>query len=153
RVPGSGLGLAARGTVTLLTDVRIGAELAGYRVERLLGRGGVSGVYQAEDVRLKRKGAVELPAPELPEDERLRPRFLREPEFAASLDHPHIVPVYEAGEADGVLFIAMRYVDGTDLKALLRREGRLPLDRALALVEQVGEALDAAHTRGLVHRD
>src|SRR5262249_25357850 len=85
---------------------------------------------------------------------RFRERFLRESEIAASIDHPHVIPIYDAGESeDGVLFIAMRYVAGTDLKALLRRDGALETMRALALVRQVADALDAAHEHGLVHRD
>jgi DNA-binding beta-propeller fold protein YncE/tRNA A-37 threonylcarbamoyl transferase component Bud32 len=137
----------------LSTDLRIGAELLGYRVEALLGRGGMSVVYRAEDLRLKRKVALKLLAPELAEDERFRERFLRESELAASLDHPHIVPIYDAGEVEGQLYIAMRYVEGTDLKSLLRREGPLEPKRALALLADLADALDAAHQRGLVHRD
>jgi ABC-type branched-subunit amino acid transport system substrate-binding protein/tRNA A-37 threonylcarbamoyl transferase component Bud32 len=113
----------------------------------------MSVVYRAEDLRLKRKVALKLMAPELAEDERFRERFLRESELAASIDHPSIVPIYEAGEVDGQLYIAMRYVEGTDLKVLLHAEGSLEPKRALALLEQVGTALDAAHQRGLVHRD
>jgi serine/threonine protein kinase/streptogramin lyase len=127
--------------------------LVGYRIEALLGRGGMSVVYRAEDLRLKRKVALKLLAPQLAEDERFRERFLRESELAASIDHPHVIPIYEAGEADGQLYIAMRYVEGTDLRALLRKEGALEPKRALALLEQVADALDAAHQRGLVHRD
>src|SRR5205814_2148958 len=124
---------------------RIGSELLGYRLEALLGRGGMSVVYRAEHLRLKRKVALKLLAPELAQDERFRDRFLRESELAASLDHPHIIPIYDAGEVDGQLYIAMRYVAGGDLKALLRAEGPLAPARALALVAQVAEALDAAH--------
>jgi serine/threonine protein kinase len=134
-------------------DARIGTEVLGYRIEALLGRGGMSVVYRAEDLRLKRRVALKLMAPELAGDERFRERFLRESELAASIDHPSIVPIYEAGEVDGQLYIAMRYVEGTDLKALLREERPLEPGRALALLEQVGDALDAAHRRGLVHRD
>jgi YVTN family beta-propeller protein len=137
----------------VVTDTRIGTELAGYRIEALLGRGGMSVVYRADHARLKRKVALKLLAPELAEDERFRERFLRESQLAASLDHPNVVPVYDAGEVEGLLYIAMRYVPGTDLKALLRNEGALGPERALALVAQVGNALDAAHERGLVHRD
>ncbi len=135
------------------TESLIGTVLVGYRIEALLGRGGMSVVYRAEDLRLKRKVALKLLAPQLAEDERFRERFLRESELAASIDHPHVIPIYEAGEADGQLYIAMRYVEGTDLKALLRKEGALEPKRALALLEQVADALDAAHQRGLVHRD
>jgi tRNA A-37 threonylcarbamoyl transferase component Bud32 len=136
-----------------VADSRIGTELAGYRIEGLLGRGGMSVVYRADDLRLKRNVALKLLAPELAEDERFRERFLRESQLAASLDHPNVVPVYDAGEVEGLLYIAMRYVPGTDMKQLLRLEGALGSDRALALVAQIGNALDAAHERGLVHRD
>jgi predicted Ser/Thr protein kinase len=139
--------------VAIVAEDRIGAQLAGYRIERVLGRGGMSVVYLAHDLRLKRNVALKLLAPELAEDEGFRTRFLRESQLAASLDHPNVVPVYEAGEADGLLYIAMRYVPGTDLKALLRTEGVLDPERALTLVGQVATALDAAHERGLVHRD
>jgi serine/threonine protein kinase len=110
-------------------------------------------VYRAEDLRLKRKVALKLMASELAEDERFRERFLRESELAASLDHPHIVPIYGAGEHEGQLYIAMRYVEGSDLKELLKQEGALDPKRALGLLEDLADALDAAHARGLVHRD
>ncbi len=139
--------------MAVVAEDRIGGELAGYRIERVLGRGGMSVVYLAHDPRLKRNVALKLLAPELAEDEGFRVRFLRESQLAASLDHPNVVPVYEAGEVDGLLYIAMRYVLGTDLKALLRAEGALAPERAVALVGQVASALDAAHERGLVHRD
>ncbi|MDP9262289.1 MAG: serine/threonine protein kinase, partial [Actinomycetota bacterium] len=139
--------------MSLIADGRIGTELAGYRIEGLLGRGGMSVVYLADHLPLKRKVALKLLAPELAEDDRFRERFLRESQLAASLDHPHVVPVYDAGEVEGLLYIAMRYVAGTDLKALLRQEGALERNRALGLVAQIGDALDAAHARGLVHRD
>jgi serine/threonine-protein kinase len=139
--------------MAVVADNRIGAVFAGYRVEALLGRGGMSVVYRGEDLHLHRKVALKLLAPELAHDDRFRERFLRESELAASLDHPNILPVYEAGEVGGQLYIAMRYVEGEDLKHLLRRERMLRPDRALALVAQVGDALDAAHERGLVHRD
>ena len=138
--------------VTAAED-RIGTELADYRIERVLGRGGMSVVYLAHDPRLKRNVALKVLAPELAGDEGFRVRFLRESQLAASLDHPNVVPVYGAGEVDGLLYIAMRYVVGTDLKALLRAEGAFAQERALALVAQVASALDAAHERGLVHRD
>jgi YVTN family beta-propeller protein len=136
----------------LSADPPIGTEIAGYRIETLLGRGGMSVVYLAEDLRLHRKVALKLITPELAQDERFRERFLTESELAASLDHPNVVPIYEAGEADGVLFIVMRYVDGEDLEELLI-EGLLPPERAIALCAQIAGALDAAHARGLVHRD
>ena len=113
----------------------------------------MSVVYLAEDLRLRRRVALKVLAPELASDARFRERFLRESELAASIDHPNIIPIYEAGEADGRLFIAMRYVEGTDLKALLRTHGALEPPHALAVASQIADALDAAHERGLVHRD
>jgi YVTN family beta-propeller protein len=134
-------------------DPRIGSELAGYRVEALLGRGGMGVVYRAHDLALDRPVALKILAPELAEDVRFRERFLRESRLAASLDHRSIVPVHDAGEVAGELYIAMRYVEGSDLKAVLREQGALAPARALEIVEQVADALDAAHERGLVHRD
>ena len=139
--------------MSVSADPRIGTELAGYRIESLLGRGGMGDVYLSRDRRLKRRVALKLLAPNLGADGRFRERFLRESELAASIDHPNITPVYEAGEVDGLLYIAMRYVEGEDLKSLLAAEGRLEPGRALALLDQVAVALDAAHARGLVHRD
>jgi YVTN family beta-propeller protein len=110
-------------------------------------------VYRAEDLGLGRKVALKVIASELAEDSRFRERFLRESRVAASLDHPHVVPIFQAGDDDGVLFIAMRYVEGTDLGQLLEREGALEPARTISLLEQVAEALDAAHEKGLVHRD
>jgi ABC-type transport system substrate-binding protein len=130
-----------------------GTELAGYRIESLLGRGGMGVVYRARDLALDRNVALKLLAPELAEDVRFRERFLRESRLAASLDHPAIIPIYDAGEVAGQLYIAMRLVDGTDLKRLLAEEGALEPERALGLLEKVADALDTAHERGLVHRD
>ena len=101
-------------------DPQVGTELAGYRIESLLGRGGMSVVYLAEDLRLKRKVALKLLAADLARDETFRERFLRESELAASIDHPNIVPIYEAGRTEELLFIAMRYVEG-DLRRRLAR--------------------------------
>jgi serine/threonine-protein kinase len=137
----------------MATDARIGSELAGYRIETAIGRGGMGVVYRAEQIRLGRKVALKLLAPELAENAGFRARFEHESRLAAALDHPNIVPLYEAGEADGLLFISMRYVEGTDLRALLNREGRLEPRRAIDVAAQVAGALDAAHARGLVHRD
>jgi CHASE2 domain-containing sensor protein/tRNA A-37 threonylcarbamoyl transferase component Bud32 len=134
-------------------DPRLGTRLADYRIVALAGRGGMSVVYRARDERLGRDVALKLLAPELTDDEQFRQRFLRESQVAASLHHPSIVPVYAAGEAEGILYLAMRYVDGADLKALLRRETSLEPPRAVALLGQVAAALDTAHRHGLVHRD
>jgi serine/threonine-protein kinase len=134
-------------------ELETGTELAGYRIEGLLGHGGMGVVYLAADLALERHVALKILPAERADDAGFRERFLRESRLAASLDHPHIVPVFAAGEADGLLYIAMRYVEGTDLKALLEREERLPPERAIALVADLAAALDAAHERGLVHRD
>lgn len=134
-------------------DLGLGSEFAGYRIESVLGRGGMGVVYLAEHRGLGRKVALKVLAPDLAEDERFRERFVRESRIAASLEHPNIVPIHEAGEVDGVLYIAMRYVEGTDLRSLLRDQGALEPQRAAAIVGQVAGALDAAHERGLVHRD
>jgi len=131
---------------------RIGTEFAGYRIEALLGRGGMSVVYRAENARLGNKVALKLLADDLAEDESFRERFVRESRTAATLNHPNIVTIYDAGDWEGILYIAMRWVDG-DLKAHLRREGPLPPDHALAVATQIASALDAAHARGLLHRD
>jgi ABC-type branched-subunit amino acid transport system substrate-binding protein/predicted Ser/Thr protein kinase len=130
-----------------------GSTFGGYRVESLLGRGGMGVLYRATDLSLDRPVALKLIRPELAEDERFRSRFLKEPRLAAALDHPHVVPIYEAGEYEGQLFLAMRYVEGRDLKTVIEREGRLAPEEALAVLAQVADALDAAHRRGLVHRD
>jgi serine/threonine-protein kinase len=132
---------------------QVGAEFAGYRIEGLLGRGGGGIVFLALDPRLQRRVALKILADEVSQDEYVRERFAREPRLAASIDHPHIIPIYEAGESDGSLFIAMRHVEGCDLGSLVNREGPLDAERAIAIVAQVGSALDAAHARGLYHRD
>jgi serine/threonine protein kinase len=115
------------------TQARIGSELLGYRIEALIGRGGMGVVYRAYDPRLKRNVALKLVAPELAADERFRERFLAESELAASLEHPNVVPIHDAGEVEGQLVLAMRYVEGSDLKTLLAAEGPLEPRRALAL--------------------
>jgi hypothetical protein len=135
------------------SDRRTGTELGGYRLGEPLGRGGTSVVYRAEHVRLGRQAALKLLSAGVGEAD-FRERFLRESQLAAALDHPSIVPVYDAGEAeDGLLYIAMACVEGSDLKTVLAAEGKLPLRRTLRVVGQIGAALDAAHARGLVHRD
>jgi YVTN family beta-propeller protein len=119
----------------------------------MIGRGGMSVVYLAEDAHLGRKVAVKFLAPDLVQDSKFRERFVRESRLAASLEHPNIVTVYEAREADGQLYIAMRYVAGTDLKGLIGQEGALDSERAVSIVSQAASALDAAHAEGLIHRD
>jgi serine/threonine protein kinase len=108
-----------------------GAMFAGYRVESLIGRGGMGVVYRATDLSLGRPVALKMIAPELAQDERFRDRFLREPRLAASLDHPNVVPIHEAGERDGHLYLAMRYVEGSDLSTVLAREKTLAPERAV----------------------
>jgi serine/threonine protein kinase len=130
-----------------------GSELAGYRIESVIGRGGMGVVYLAEHLRLKRKVAFKVLAPELAQDERFRERFIHESELAASLEHPSIVPIYDAGEAEGLLYIAMRFIEGTDLKSRIETDGALDPPLAAGIIEQVASALDAAHEKGLVHRD
>ncbi|MFD9431167.1 serine/threonine-protein kinase [Streptomyces sp. NPDC060002] len=131
----------------------VGRRIAGYRIESEIGRGGMAVVYRAHDLRLDRTVALKLLAPELARNDVFRKRFTHESRVAAAIDHPHIVPVFEADETDGVLYIAMRYVEGSDLRHLLDREGPLPPATAVRIAAQVASALDAAHEHGLVHRD
>ncbi|WP_405526461.1 serine/threonine-protein kinase [Streptomyces avidinii] len=133
--------------------IQLGSQIAGYQVEREIGRGGVGVVYLAKDLRLGRVVALKVLAPELTHADAFRRRFIHESRLAAAIDHPHIVPIFGAGEANGVLYIAMRYVSGPDLGALLDRDGPLPVPGALGIAAQVASALDAAHEHGLVHGD
>jgi serine/threonine protein kinase/WD40 repeat protein len=135
-----------------LTGFRPGSLLAGYRLEAKVGAGGMAVVYRARDEHLGRLVALKLLAPSLAADEEFRRRFLRESR-ATAVDDPHIIPVYEAREDGGVLFIAMKFVPGGDLRQVLEREGALPLDQAADFISPVASALDAAHAAGLVHRD
>lgn len=134
-------------------SLAVGAVLGRYRIERLLGRGGMGEVYLATQLDLGRRAAIKVLAPGLAGDPGFRERFITESRLAASLDHPHIIPIYEAGEADGHLFIAMRYVDGADLESRIREAGRIEPGRAIGILRGVAEALDVAHASGLVHRD
>ena len=140
-------------TPAQLTGFREGSLLAGYRLERQAGAGGMAVVFRARDERLGRPVALKILSPGLASDSAFRRRFIAESRAAATVDDPHIIPVYEAGEADGVLFIAMRFVAGGDLRQVLEREGALAPDRAAEFVSPVASALDAAHGAGLVHRD
>ncbi len=130
-----------------------GSRVAGYLLEEEIGAGGMAVVFRARDDRLDRLVALKLLTPWLAADEDFRHRFLRESRAAAAVDDPHIIPVYEAGEAGGVLFIAMRYVSGGDMRSRLRRDGPFAAARAAAVLSPVASALDAAHGAGLVHRD
>jgi serine/threonine protein kinase/CHASE2 domain-containing sensor protein len=129
------------------------AIVAGYELEQVIGRGGMGVVYRASQLALGRAVAVKLITPDRSRDPVFRERFKAESRIAASIEHANVIPVYEAGEDDGLLFIAMRLVDGLDLAELLRHEGSLQPPRALHAVKQLAAALDAAHARGLVHRD
>jgi DNA-binding beta-propeller fold protein YncE len=130
-----------------------GSQIAGYRLEEQIGQGGMAVVFRAHDSRLDRMVALKILAPGLALDNAFRQRFIRESRAAAAADDPHIIPIFEAGEASGVLFIAMRYVRGGDLRTLLDQSGPLPPARATEIISQIASALDAAHRRGLVHRD
>lgn len=130
-----------------------GRQIAGFRLEHEIGHGGMAVVYRAQDLALGRIVAVKLLAPELARNESFRMRFASESRAAAAIDHPHIIPVFAAGESQGILYIAMRYVEGRDLRALLDRHGTLPVPQVLRITAQIASALDAAHAHGLVHRD
>ena len=138
--------------MTHTTDPRIGTDLGSYRIEAVIGRGGMGVVYRAEQLGLARKVALKILAPVLVDDEAFRQRFVRESQMAAAIDHPNILPIYEAGEVDGVYFLAMRFVDGADLETRIR-SGPLEPPQAVRLLGQVASALDAAGEAGLVHRD
>lgn len=130
-----------------------GSRIAGYRLGEQIGRGGMAVVFRAQDERLERQVALKILSPALAADETFRHRFILESRSAAAVDDPYIIPVFEAGEADGVLFIAMRYVPGGDVDALLKQTGPLPAERVAAIISGVASALDTAHAAGLVHRD
>ncbi|MBA3865827.1 MAG: protein kinase [Solirubrobacterales bacterium] len=134
-------------------DFAIGSTLAGYRLEALIARGGMGVVYRATHLGLEREVALKVIARELADQDGFRQRFLRESRLAARLDHPSVVPIFDSREVDGELIVAMRLVHGGDLRRLIERDGPLEPERAIALLGQVGEALDAAHAAGIVHRD
>jgi serine/threonine protein kinase len=131
----------------------VGDEFAGFRLRSVLGRGGMAVVYQAENPRLGSVIALKVLAPELATDDAFRARFLEESRTAASLNHPNVIPIYDTGSSGGLLYIAMRYVSGTDLRQMLKKRGRILPATAVFLLGQAARALDAAHRRGLVHRD
>jgi DNA-binding beta-propeller fold protein YncE len=136
-----------------VADLALGDEVAGYRIDARIARGGMGVVYRATHLGLDRPVALKVIARELAGDASFRDRFLRESRLAARLDHPAVVPVYDSRDVDGELIVAMRLVEGGDLRALIEREGPLPATRATALLGQVAAALDAAHAAGIVHRD
>jgi serine/threonine protein kinase len=136
-----------------MPELGIGSVLGGYRIDGVVGQGGMGVVYRATQLRLQRTVALKVIMPALANDPGFRERFERESRLAASIDHNHVVPVHEANEVDGLLYIAMRYVDGKDLRTLVESEGPLAPERAARIIAQVASALDAAHAHGLVHRD
>jgi hypothetical protein len=137
----------------MLGEPGIGSIVAGHRIDALVARGGMGVVYRVTHLSLGTERALKLIAPELAADEQFRARFRREWRTAASIDHPHVIPIHDAGEANGHLYIAMRYVPGTDLRQLITERGALGAELAARLISQVSSALDAAHDRGLIHRD
>jgi hypothetical protein len=136
-----------------MAEAAIGSEIAGHKLEAVAGRGGMGVVYRATQTRLNRTVALKLISADLAGDASFRERFEHESQIAAQIEHPNVIPLYEAGEADGQLYITMRYVEGTDLRAMISREGALEPRIASEILAQVCGALDAAHERGLVHRD
>jgi serine/threonine protein kinase len=132
---------------------RVGSDFASYRIQGVLGRGGMSVVFRADNMRLGNEVALKVLSAELSENDAFRERFVRESRLAASINHPNIIPIYDAGEENGLLYIAMRYVAGADLKTLIRQEGPLSLRRSADIISQVARGLSLAHQRGLIHRD
>jgi serine/threonine protein kinase len=143
----------AEGTIRGSSGLPAGTEFAGFAIERTLGHGGMGIVYLAREVRLDREVALKVIRTELAADEHFRARFQSESRTAASIEHPRVVTVFGAGERDGLLFVAMRYVAGRDLGRLISARRALPADEAAALTAQVADGLDAVHAAGLVHRD
>ena len=133
--------------------LQLGSVIGGYRIDELIGRGGMGVVYRVSNVTLGRIYALKVLAPELADDEKFQARFRREMKIAASLHHPNVVAIHHAGEGDGMLFFVMDFISGTDLHEVMRKSGPLEPSRATALLTQLADALDAAHRRGLVHRD
>jgi CHASE2 domain-containing sensor protein len=147
--------LSDPGAALRVRAMALGPEsvIAGYRLVSLIGRGGMGVVYEAVQLTLNRPVALKLIDPARINDEELRARFVRESHVAAGLEHPHVIPVYEAREDDGLLFIAMRLVLGPSLHDVLASQAPLPPARAATIVAQIASALGAAHAKGLVHRD
>src|SRR3954470_11294576 len=136
-----------------MTELAPGTQFGAYRIESVAGQGGMGVVYRATQLGLDRLVALKVITPAFAEDQEFRARFQREAKLAASIEHPNVIPVYEAGEHDGVLFIAMRFVQGPDLRTVVRDFGALAPDRAVRLVAQIAAGLDAVHSAGLIHRD
>jgi serine/threonine protein kinase len=147
----SGGATVSRETEPVLSGMS--GRVADYRLDGYIGQGASAVVYLAQDERSGHPAAVKVMAPELASDDTFRAQFLHEARAAAALDHPHVIPVYEAGEANGTLYLAMHYVQGGDARSLLNRFGQLPFAWAWTIIAQVASALDAAHAAGLIHRD
>lgn len=130
-----------------------GTDIGGFVIESVAGRGGMGVVYRARQRQPDRVVALKVISSDYADDPEFRRRFQREAAIAAQIEHPNVIPVHAVGEADGTLYIAMRFVDGVDLRTLLAQQGRLEPRRAAAIIDQVAHALDAAHAQGLVHRD
>src|SRR4051794_39368470 len=136
-----------------MPELQKGATFADHVIRGGCGRGGMGVVYRATHIPLEREVALKVIAPEFSSDHEFRRRFRREFHATASIQHPNVIPIYHAGEEDGLLYVTMRYVDGTDLARLLGAGKRLEPETAADVVAQVAEALDAAHRAGIVHRD
>jgi DNA-binding beta-propeller fold protein YncE len=134
-------------------ELVVGEEFAGHLIEAEIGRGGMGVVYRVKHLALDRERALKAIVPALSADPKFRQRFGRESRLAAAIEHPNVIPIHHAGEEDGLLYLAMRLVEGADLRAMIRAEGRIPPTRVVRIVSAVAAALDAAHARGLVHRD
>lgn len=137
----------------MVARIEIGTEIGGWRVTGLIGQGAMSVVYLAERLADGEQGALKVPRPQLAEVDEFRRRFVRESRYASSLEHPNVVPIYDAGEDGDVMYLAMRYVRGADLRQRIAGEGPLDPPEALSMLAQVASALDAAHASGLLHRD
>src|SRR4051794_38524359 len=136
-----------------MPDLNPGAVFAGHRIEGVVGKGGMGVVYRATHLALDHVVALKVIAPDLAGDERFRRRFADESRIAVSIRHPNVVPIHHAGEEEGLLFVTMDLIEGTDLRGLLRQHGSLDPEHAVAIIAPVADALDAAHRKGLVHRD
>jgi pSer/pThr/pTyr-binding forkhead associated (FHA) protein/tRNA A-37 threonylcarbamoyl transferase component Bud32 len=151
RTPPPPIDTAARRRLT--ADLPLGTVFAGCEVEDVVGHGDMGVVYRADELALQRRVALKVIRPEHSSEERFRERFRREAGVAAAIDHPNVIPIFDAGEEQGVLYITMRFVEGTDLRSVIAREGSVDPLRAARIVRQIGAALDAAHARGMLHRD
>src|SRR3954452_22872721 len=136
-----------------MRELATGTTFADHVIRGVCGRGGMGVVYRATHISLDREVALKVIAPEFSNDHEFRRRFRREFRATASIQHPHVIPIYHAGEQEGLLYVTMRYVPGTDLARLLASEKHLDPEIAVRVVAQIADALDAAHRAGIVHRD